>query len=204
MLAPILLLTTLIASVSAHLEMLTPLPRNVGTMPDQQIGPCANAPTPANRVPFSTLQNNIVLAFYWDGSNDIYLGFGANPTMFPYKIGALPNAKMGETYTVALDLTSVPAELLASGGEATIQVVCHQPKFDIYQCADVTLEANTKAVVPSKNATVAVGSGASMPMPKTTGGASAAAAATTVAKTSDASAVSFVTGGLAVLVAMLL
>ncbi|KAI8823909.1 hypothetical protein BJ741DRAFT_633883 [Chytriomyces cf. hyalinus JEL632] len=203
MLATITLtLIAAVSSVSAHLEMLTPLPRNVGTMPDQQIGPCANAPTPANRVPFSTLQNNIVLAFYWDGSNDIFLGFGSNPTTFPYKIGALPNAKMGETYTVPLDLTSVPAELLTSGGEATIQVVCHQPKFDIYQCADVTLEANTKAVVPSKsNSTVSASAGASKPMAMSTG---AAAAATTVAKTSDASPVSVVKAGLAVLVAMLL
>ncbi|KAI8903030.1 heme peroxidase [Gorgonomyces haynaldii] len=46
---------------------------------------------------------------------------------------------MGETYTVPIDLSGVPD--LKDGVRATIQAVCHQPKFDIYQCADVVIDA---------------------------------------------------------------
>ncbi|KAI9346136.1 hypothetical protein BDR26DRAFT_893125 [Obelidium mucronatum] len=137
------------SSAFAHLEMLVPLPRNVGEMSgpnDQRNFPCAGPNlAPVNRVAFSSLKDSsIVLTFYWDGSNDVYLGFGDNPQTFPYKVGALANAKSGETYTVKLDLSSVPSNLLTQDAKFTVQVVCHQPTFDIYQCADFTNDVVAK------------------------------------------------------------
>ncbi|KAJ3014750.1 UNVERIFIED_CONTAM: hypothetical protein HDU68_000148 [Siphonaria sp. JEL0065] len=146
--ATILLLAA--TMVSAHFEMLSPIPRNVGDMMgpnSQSIFPCAGPnKAPVSRVNWTSLKDSsIVLTFYWDGSNDIYLGFGENPQAFPYKIGALANAQSGQTYTVPLDLSSVPANLLTQDAKFTVQVVCHQPKEDIYQCADFT---NDVAVGP--------------------------------------------------------
>ncbi|KAJ3279359.1 hypothetical protein HDU79_000681 [Rhizoclosmatium sp. JEL0117] len=126
----------------AHFEMLSPEPRIVGSMSEQKNFPCSgpkNPPTlPGTRINYSTLNSTLLLIFYWDGSNDIYIGEGENPQVFPHKIGALPNAKMGEDpYEVKLDLSNVPAGFLKTGGKYTIQAVCHQAKFDIYQCADI-------------------------------------------------------------------
>ncbi|KAJ3049520.1 hypothetical protein HDU99_008881, partial [Rhizoclosmatium hyalinum] len=149
----VLALIALVATNAlAHLEMMAPIPRNVGSMPEQQIFPCAGPVlAPTTRVPFSSLKNEIVLSFYWDGSNDVMLGFGDNPQTFPYKIGSLPNATIGETYTVKLDLASVPKDMLTTGAKFTIQVVCHQPKFDIYQCADVVYDSALSVDQPSSN-----------------------------------------------------
>ncbi len=48
---------------------------------------------------------------------------------------------MGETYTVPIDVSSVVG--WEEGMPATIQAVCHQPKFDIYQCVDVVQDSNS-------------------------------------------------------------
>ncbi|KAJ3280041.1 hypothetical protein HDU79_012060 [Rhizoclosmatium sp. JEL0117] len=102
---------------------------------------------PSTRINYSSIANaSIVLAFYWNGSNDIHLGAGDNPQVFPYKIGSLANATMGQTYTVPLDLSKVPADYLVTGGKYTIQVVCRQPKFDIYQCADIIYDIAPKTI----------------------------------------------------------
>ncbi|KAJ3011638.1 UNVERIFIED_CONTAM: hypothetical protein HDU68_001597, partial [Siphonaria sp. JEL0065] len=144
-----------------YFEMLFPIPRNVGDMMgpnSQSIFPCAGPnKAPVSRVNWTSLKDSsIVLTFYWDGSNDIYLGFGENPQAFPYKIGALANAQSGQTYTVPLDLSSVPANLLTQDAKFTVQVVCHQLKEDIYQCADFT---NDVAVAPATS---------QVPLPSTT------------------------------------
>ena len=138
----------LLLLVAAHFDMVRPIPRVVGTMADQKIGPCAGKNSPANRIAFSALNNSIDLTFYWDGSNDVYIGLGDNPTTFPIHIGELKNAKMGNDYTVRLDVSKIPA--VTKPTNATIQVVCHQPKFDIYQCSDVVLEPlNSNSSEPS-------------------------------------------------------
>jgi hypothetical protein len=125
----------LLTAVCAHFEMLRPIPRIVGEMDDQRIAPCAGAVLPANRAPFLISNNSLELTFYWNGNNDVYFGFGENPSRFPYKVGNLRAARAGKTYTVPLDFSNVPG--LVNGAYGTIQVVCHQPKFDVYQCADV-------------------------------------------------------------------
>ncbi|KAI8612115.1 hypothetical protein BC830DRAFT_1171328 [Chytriomyces sp. MP71] len=141
MIPSVLFAAALATRASAHFEMLNPLPRNVGSMAQQAIAPCAGpVTTPQDRVPYSTLNNSLVMTFYWDGSNDIYLAAGSNPSTFPYKVGALPNATAGNTYQVPLDLSKVPADVLSTGSPLTIQVICHQPDEDIYQCADVTFD----------------------------------------------------------------
>ncbi|KAJ3382941.1 L-ascorbate peroxidase 3 [Entophlyctis sp. JEL0112] len=130
--------------------MLEPQPRNVGTMMTQQQFPCAlPILSPQTRVDYSTLNSSIVLTFYWNGDNEVFLGSGDNPQTYPYKIGSLPNATAGDTYTVELDLSKVPSSVLVPGANLTIQAVCHQPTFDIYQCADVIYdigETQTTAV----------------------------------------------------------
>ncbi|ORY50497.1 hypothetical protein BCR33DRAFT_713286 [Rhizoclosmatium globosum] len=127
----VLALIALVATNAlAHLEMMAPFQETLA---------------PTTRVPFSSLKNEIVLSFYWDGSNDT----------FPYKIGSLPNATIGETYTVKLDLASVPKDMLTTSAKFTIQVVCHQPKFDIYQCADVVYDSALSVDQPSSSSATA-------------------------------------------------
>jgi hypothetical protein len=159
----------LLSAVSAHFEMLRPIPRIVGEMDEQVIAPCAGAFVPANRAPFLITNNSIELTFYWNGDNDIYFGFGENPDTFPYKVGILFGAKAGKTYTVPLDFSDVPG--LANGKLGTIQAVCHQPKFDIYQCADVVLEgvplATTTATTTTSTTTTTTTTSTSE-IPKTT------------------------------------
>lgn len=125
--------------------MTNPAPRTVGTMASQKIFPCAGAANPsANRFAYSALNSTIELTFYWDGDNDIMLGLGESPSKFPYKIGVLKGAKMGETYTVSVELSKVPGWKI--GDPATIQAVCHQPSFDIYQCVDVVMDVSGPTV----------------------------------------------------------
>ncbi|KAJ3060948.1 hypothetical protein HDU98_003123 [Podochytrium sp. JEL0797] len=147
------LLLALASTVFADFEMLSPYPRNKGTMAQQKIFPCSGPLTAPGdkRWNYASINDTIVLAFYWDGDNDIYLGTGENPQEFPYKIGALNGAKSGQTYSVPLDLSGVPADVLAFGAKLTIQAVCHQPGFDIYQCADVIY--NVKGAETGANAT---------------------------------------------------
>ena len=97
-------------------------------------------------MPISALNNSIELAFYWDGDIDVLLGLGQNATKFPFKIGGLKGAKMGQTYTVPIDLSSVKG--WEQGDPATIQAVCHQPGFDIYQCVDVVQDLNSPPPAP--------------------------------------------------------
>ncbi|KAJ3228641.1 hypothetical protein HDU81_006011 [Chytriomyces hyalinus] len=134
------------STVTAHFELVAPPSRLIGTMMTQKVGPCGTANTPSTvRTDFATLDNSIGLVFYWDGDNDVFIGFGENPTEFPYKVGGIKSVG-GETYKVPLDFSSVPKDVLAKGGPATIQVVCHQPKeVNLYQCGDVTI---APAVVP--------------------------------------------------------
>ena len=126
----------LVIGASAHFQMARPEPRTVGTMDTQGVFPCAGDPNPSPiRIPYGNLNNSIELAFFWDGDNEIFMGLGENATKFPFKIGQLKGAKMGQSYTVPLDLSSVKG--WTDGVPATIQVICHQPDFDIYQCVDV-------------------------------------------------------------------
>jgi hypothetical protein len=127
----------LFTAIFAHFEMLRPIPRVVGEMEEQVIFPCAGAIAPANRAPFLIQENSIELAFYWDGDVDVYFGFGENPDTFPFKVGSLFGAIAGQTYTVLLDFSDIPG--LSNGKFGTIQAICHQPKVDNYQCADVIL-----------------------------------------------------------------
>ena len=154
----------LCCSVSAHFEMTNPAPRTVGTMASQKIFPCAGAASPsANRVAYSAINSTIELTFYWDGDNDIMLGLGENPSKFPFKIGALKGAKMGDTYSVPVELSKVPGWKM--GEPATIQAVCHQPSFDIYQCVDVVMDVSG----PSDSSTLSASSSStSSPSPQPT------------------------------------
>ncbi|KAI9346132.1 hypothetical protein BDR26DRAFT_855903 [Obelidium mucronatum] len=145
------------SAVSAHFQLESPLPRNNGGM---------DAYT---RVNYSSIVNSTILAtFYWDGVNDIYLGSGENPQEFPYKLGSF-NAKSGKGYKIPIDLSSVPASVLKLNEKLTIQIVCHQQGFDLYQCADVVYD-----IAPPAATTTAAG------VASTTGGV---AVATTVAPT---------------------
>ncbi|KAJ3014752.1 UNVERIFIED_CONTAM: hypothetical protein HDU68_000150 [Siphonaria sp. JEL0065] len=185
-------------SALAHFEMLSPIPRNVGDMMgpnSQSIFPCAGPnKAPVSRVNWTSLKDSsIVLTFYWDGSNDIYLGFGENPQAFPYKIGALANAQSGQTYTVPLDLSSVPANLLTQDAKFTVQVVCHQPKEDIYQCADI----NYDVAPPAKPTTTSAAA------PATTAGATTASATPAQPTNLASSASQFVTGFISAVAAAL-
>ncbi|KAI8893342.1 hypothetical protein BC833DRAFT_624965 [Globomyces pollinis-pini] len=138
----ITLLSALVASTYAHFEMVAPVPRVVdlgGMDEDQKVGPCGRGgevPTKP-RVPLSSLNNVVTLFFHWSGSNDIYLGKGENPTVFPYRIGRLPSAQMGQTKDVKINVSKAG---LQKGDNITIQAVCHQEGFDIYQCADVYVD----------------------------------------------------------------
>ncbi|KAJ3110498.1 hypothetical protein HDU96_006523 [Phlyctochytrium bullatum] len=80
------------------------------------------------------------VAAYWDGNVEVFLGFGNNPTEFPYKLGEQPVAKAGEAYTIPLDFSQVPSNLLTPGVNMTLQTICHfsiSPKIDLFQCADL-------------------------------------------------------------------
>ncbi|KAI8893346.1 hypothetical protein BC833DRAFT_624969 [Globomyces pollinis-pini] len=122
--------------------MKAPKPRIVhlgGMDEDQKVGPCGrggDVPTKP-RVPLSSLNNTVTLRFFWSGSNDIYLGKGNNPKTFPYRIGRLPSAQMGKTVVVPIDVSKAG---LVKGENITIQAVCHQSGFDIYQCADIYVD----------------------------------------------------------------
>ncbi|KAI8823908.1 hypothetical protein BJ741DRAFT_633882 [Chytriomyces cf. hyalinus JEL632] len=139
-----------VSTVTAHFELVAPPSRLIGSMMTQKVGPCGTANTPSTvRTDFATLDNSIGLVFYWDGDNDVYIGFGENPTEFPYKVGGIKSVG-GETYKVPLDFSSVPKDVLAKGGPATIQVVCHQPKeVNLYQCGDVTIAPSAVPASPS-------------------------------------------------------
>ncbi|KAJ3250962.1 hypothetical protein HDU77_006235 [Chytriomyces hyalinus] len=169
------------STVSAHFELVAPPSRNVGNGITQKVGPCGSADTPNKiRADFASLNSTIALIFYWDGDNEVFLGFGENPTTFPYKVGGI-TSKGGQTYAVPLDLSGVPKDILEKGGPATVQVVCHQPKeVNLFQCGDVTIAATAAAAGP-------VASDASAPLPSGTSSTSATAAAT-VSSTASAKA----------------
>jgi hypothetical protein len=122
-------------------------------MMEQKIGPCAGGLTPANRAPFNINGNSVELTFYWDGDNDVYFGFGENPDEFPFKVGSLFGAKAGETYIVPLDFTDIVG--LENQVRGTIQSVCHQPKFDIYQCADIIVDGVETVITTTDQQTIA-------------------------------------------------
>ncbi|KAJ2989112.1 hypothetical protein HDV02_005175 [Globomyces sp. JEL0801] len=138
----IALVSALVVSTYAHFEMVSPVPRVVdlgGMDEDQKVGPCGRGgevPTKP-RVPLSSLQGKVKLFFHWSGSNDIYLGKGNNPKTFPFRIGRLPSAQMGQTKDVSINVSRAG---LKKGENITIQAVCHQDGFDIYQCADVYVD----------------------------------------------------------------
>ncbi|KAJ3226975.1 hypothetical protein HDU81_006986 [Chytriomyces hyalinus] len=167
------------SAVSAHFELVAPPSRNVGNGVTQKVGPCGSADTPSKiRADFASLNSTIALIFYWDGDNEVFLGFGENPTTFPYKVGGI-TSKGGQTYAVPLDLSGVPQDLLVKGGPATVQVVCHQPKdVNLFQCGDVNIAAI--AAGPTSSDT-------SAPLPSGTSSTSASAAAT-VSSTAGAKA----------------
>ncbi|KAJ3014754.1 UNVERIFIED_CONTAM: hypothetical protein HDU68_000152 [Siphonaria sp. JEL0065] len=131
-------LLSVVSLASAHFQLESPKPRNNGGMgKDAQTWPCAGPKLiPDTRVAFSSIVNStLIISFYWDGDNEIFLGVGENPQVFPYKIGEF-KAKSGKAYKVPLDFSKVPADVLALDQKLTIQAVCHQKGFDIYQCAD--------------------------------------------------------------------
>ncbi|KAI8838016.1 hypothetical protein BJ741DRAFT_602548 [Chytriomyces cf. hyalinus JEL632] len=177
------------STVSAHFELVAPPSRNVGNGITQKVGPCGSADTPNKiRADFASLNSTIALIFYWDGDNEVFLGFGENPTTFPYKVGGI-TSKGGQTYAVPLDLSGVPKDILEKGGPATVQVVCHQPKeVNLFQCGDVTIAA-TAAAGP-------VISDSSAPLPPGTSSAPATAAAT-VSTTASAKAPTSIGGNAA-------
>ncbi|KAJ3404210.1 hypothetical protein CcCBS67573_g05934 [Chytriomyces confervae] len=138
--------------VQAHFEMIAPpgrlLPSGV-----YSTGPCgggADTPSPT-RYDFALLNNSIGLIFYWEGDNEVFIGFGENPTTFPYRLGGAKSVG-GDAIKVPLDMSSVPSDLLAKGGPATIQVVCHQPRDqNLYQCGDVMIKPSSAVVASTSS-----------------------------------------------------
>ncbi|KAI8845459.1 heme peroxidase [Chytridium lagenaria] len=135
-----ILFSTLVSTVSAHYELTRPIPRGV-SIDQQRIGPCGGfEQVQARRIYSDTLQGSVEVQLYWDGNVEVFLGFGSNPTSFPYKLGEQPNAQMNTKYTIQLDFSGVPASDLQPGRNATLQTVCHfSPTIDLYQCADMII-----------------------------------------------------------------
>ncbi|KAI8823906.1 hypothetical protein BJ741DRAFT_715021 [Chytriomyces cf. hyalinus JEL632] len=143
---------TPISCVHAHFEMIAPpgrlLPSGV-----YSTGPCgggADTPSPT-RYDFALLNNSVGLIFYWEGDNEVFIGFGENPTTFPYRLGGAKSVG-GDAIKVPLDMSSVPSDLLAKGGPATIQVVCHQPRDqNLYQCGDVMIKQSSAVLASTSS-----------------------------------------------------
>ncbi|KAI8845460.1 hypothetical protein BC829DRAFT_434908 [Chytridium lagenaria] len=134
---------------NAHFELTRPAPRGV-SQALQRNGPCGgfNA-VQTSRVAISSLGGSIDVQLYWDGAIEVFLGFGDNPSTFPYKLGERPGVKGGNKYTIPVEFSSVPSSILQNGAKATIQVICHfSPTIDLYQCADATID-NARPVDPA-------------------------------------------------------
>ncbi|KAJ3113845.1 hypothetical protein HDU96_002842 [Phlyctochytrium bullatum] len=202
----ILIFTVLAAlattTVNAHFEVTRPPPRGAVQQTQKQF--CGGFPNPSNpRTPLSTFNASLDVTLYWNGAIDVFLGFGPNATVFPYKLGTQTPALQGESYTIPLDFSSVPKELLVEGAVGTIQAVCHfSPTVDLFQCNDVVVDKEgvrmVSAGLPATAAAAAAGVKTTTAAVTTFAGA--AATATTTTTTTKTSGSSAMMGGVGVVV----
>ncbi|KAI8812428.1 hypothetical protein BJ742DRAFT_794174 [Cladochytrium replicatum] len=154
----VLILAAILAPASAHYELTRPVPRGVDAN-RQKNPPCGGFnTTQTNRISLSSLKGTIDVQLYWEGNVEIFLGFGENLTVFPYKLGEKLNATMGTKYEIPLNYSAIPVDLVQLNSSATLQTVCHfSPTIDLYQCADLRIDVEGEEILSlQSNSTVRV------------------------------------------------
>ncbi|KAI8814945.1 hypothetical protein BJ742DRAFT_671267 [Cladochytrium replicatum] len=177
-----------VGSANAHYELTRPVPRGVDAN-RQKNPPCGGFnTTQTNRVSLSSLSMFSIHLTKTHGNVEIFLGFGENLTVFPYKLGEKLNATMGTKYEIPLNYSAIPVDLVQLNSSATLQTVCHfSPTIDLYQCADLridvegeeilTLQANsTVRIIAQQTGTMVMGGSTATSRPTATSTPSSASA----------------------------
>ncbi|KAI8799771.1 hypothetical protein BJ742DRAFT_875077 [Cladochytrium replicatum] len=155
---PLFALALFVGSANAFYELTRPVPRGLDGN-QQKYGPCGGFnSTQANRVSLSSLNGTIDVQLYWDGNVEIFLGFGENLTVFPYKLGQKLNATRGTKYEIPLNYSALPFDLIKLNANVTLQTVCHfSPTVDLFQCADLRVDVEGDEILKlQSNGTVRV------------------------------------------------